>query len=228
MTDGAGDDRPTGSTAAPDSRPLDARERSELCDLFLAVGPEAPTLCEGWSTLDLAAHLVIREHDPRSGLAILGGERFAKLELSLMDNARSQGYAKLVGRLRGGPPLLPWRVPVLREALNLTEWFVHHEDVRRPAGRLPRDDRPDLDRTLWTMLRRASRLMLRKVRGTGVALDAPGFGEVPARGPGRSVRLTGGPQELTLYLSGRRNAARVDVTGPEEARAVIESAPLGF
>jgi uncharacterized protein (TIGR03085 family) len=228
MTDGAGDDRPAGSAAAPDSRPLDARERSELCDLFLAVGPEAPTLCQGWSTLDLAAHLVIREHDPRSGFAILGGERFAKLERSLMDNARAQGYAKLVDRLRAGPPLLPWRVPVLREFLNLTEWFVHHEDVRRATGRPPRDDRPDLDRTLWTMLRRASRLMLRKVRGAGVALDAPGFGEVPARGPGPSVRLTGGPQELTLYLSGRRSAARVDLTGPEEARAVIESAPLGF
>ena len=176
--------------------PLDARERSELCDLFLALGPDAPTLCAGWSTLDLAAHLVIREHDPRSGFAILGGERFAKLEHSLMDNARSQGYEHLVDRLRAGPPLVPWRLPMLRQALNLTEWFVHHEDVRRPAGRAPRSDRPDLDGTLWTMLRRASRLMLRKVRGAGVALEAPGFGEVPARGPGPSVRLTGGPQEL--------------------------------
>jgi uncharacterized protein (TIGR03085 family) len=224
MADAPRDDRP----AAPADEPLDARERSELCDLFLAVGPVAPTLCEGWTTLDLAAHLVVREHDPRSGFAILGGERFAKLEHSLMDNARSQGYERLVDRLRAGPPLVPWRVPMLRQFLNLTEWFVHHEDVRRPPGRPPRDDRPDLDRTLWTMLRRASRLMLRKVRGAGVALDAPGFGEVPARGPGPSVRLTGGPQELTLYLSGRRSAARVDLTGPEEARAVVESAPLGF
>jgi uncharacterized protein (TIGR03085 family) len=229
MTDGAGDDRPAGSSnGPPDGRPLDARERSELCDLFLVVGPDAPTLCEGWSTLDLAAHLLVREHDPRSGLAILGGERFAKLERSLMDNARSQGYETLVDRLRAGPPLLPWRLPVLRQVLNLTEWFVHHEDVRRPAGKPPRDDRPDLDDTLWTMLRRASRLMLRKVRGAGVALDAPGFGEVPARGPGPSVRLTGGPQELTLYLSGRRSAALVDITGPVEARAIVESAPLGF
>lgn len=229
MKDGAGEDRAAGSpSGVPDDRPLDARERAELCDLFLVVGPDAPTLCEGWSTLDLAAHLVVREHDPRSGLAILGGERFAKLERSLMDNARSQGYGTLVDRLRAGPPLLPWRLPVLRQVLNLTEWFVHHEDVRRAAGKPPRDDRPDLDRTLWTMLRRASRLMLRKVRGAGVALDAPGFGEVPARGPGPSVRLTGGPQELTLYLSGRRGAALVDITGPDEARAIVESAPLGF
>jgi uncharacterized protein (TIGR03085 family) len=224
MADAPRDDRP----AAPADGPLDARERSELCDLFLAVGPDAPTLCEGWNTLDLAAHLVVREHDPRSGFAILGGERFAKLEHSLMDNARSQGYERLVDRLRSGPPLVPWRLPMLRQFLNLTEWFVHHEDVRRPAGETPRGDRPDLDNALWSMLRRGSRFMLRKVRGAGVALEAPGFGEVSARGPGPSVRLTGGPQELTLYLSGRRSAARVEVTGPEEAKAIIESAPLGI
>jgi uncharacterized protein (TIGR03085 family) len=228
MADAPREDPPEGSSTAPADGPLDARERSELCDLFLAVGPDAPTLCEGWTTLDLAAHLVVREHDPRSGFAILGGERFAKLEHSLMDNARSQGYERLVDRLRAGPPLVPWRLPMLRQFLNLTEWFVHHEDVRRPAGEPPRGDRPDLDSTLWTMLRWGSRFMLRKVRGAGVALEAPGYGEVSARGPGPSVRLTGGPQELTLYLSGRRSAARVDITGPEEARAIIESAPLGI
>ncbi|MGH9110771.1 MAG: TIGR03085 family metal-binding protein [Acidimicrobiales bacterium] len=209
--------------------PLDARERSGLCDLFLAVGPDAPTLCEGWSTLDLAAHLVIREHDPRSGLAILGGDRFAKLETSLMDKARSQGYEALVDRLRSGPPLLPWRLPGLRQALNLNEWFVHHEDVRRAGEhpRPPRADRPDLDDTLWTMVRRMSRLMLRKVKGAGVALEAPGHGEVTARGPGPSARLTGGPQELVLYLNGRRSAAQVDITGSDEARSILESAPFG-
>jgi len=228
MADAPREDPPEGSSTAPADGPLDARERSELCDLFLAVGPDAPTLCEGWTTLDLAAHLVVREHDPRSGFAILGGERFARLEHSLMDNARSQGYERLVDRLRAGPPLVPWRLPMLRQFLNLTEWFVHHEDVRRPAGEAPRGNRPDLDSTLWTMLRWGSRFMLRKVRGAGVALEAPGFGEVSARGPGPSVRLTGGPQELTLYLSGRRSAARVDITGPEEARAIIESAPLGI
>jgi uncharacterized protein (TIGR03085 family) len=228
MADTPREDLPGSSPAAPADGPLDARERSELCDLFLAVGPDAPTLCQGWATLDLAAHLVVREHDPRSGFAILGGERFATLEHSLMDNARSQGYERLVDRLRAGPPLVPWRLPMLRQFLNLTEWFVHHEDVRRPAGEAPRGNRPDLDSTLWTMLRWGSRFMLRKVRGAGVALEAPGFGEVSARGPGPSVRLTGGPQELTLYLSGRRSAARVDITGPEEARAIIEGAPLGI
>jgi uncharacterized protein (TIGR03085 family) len=208
--------------------PLDARERAELCDLFVAKGPDAPTMCEGWATLDLAAHLVMREHDPRSGLAILGGDRFSSLETKLMDQARAQGYEALVDRLRGGPPLVPWRLPGLRELLNLNEWFVHHEDVRRAgAGAAAPRDRPDLDAALWAMLRRGSRMMLRKVKGTGVALEAPGFGEVPARGAGPSVRLVGGPQELMLYLNGRRSAAAVAVSGPDEARAALDAADLG-
>ena len=43
--------------------PFDALERQQLCDLFVELGPDAPTLLEPWSTRDLAAHLVLREHD---------------------------------------------------------------------------------------------------------------------------------------------------------------------
>ena len=50
-------------------------ERAELCDLFDRVGPDAPTLCQGWATHDLAAHLWIRETDPVgvSGLVAQAG-----------------------------------------------------------------------------------------------------------------------------------------------------------
>ena len=37
------------------------RERAALVQTMTATGPDAPTLCEGWTTKDLAAHLVIRE-----------------------------------------------------------------------------------------------------------------------------------------------------------------------
>jgi uncharacterized protein (TIGR03085 family) len=208
--------------------PLDARERAELCDLFVAKGPDAPTLCEGWATLDLAAHLLVRETDARSGLAILGGGRFASLETKLMDGATAQGYERIVERLRTGPPAVPWRLPGLRPLLNEAEWFIHHEDVRRANGESPRTDRPDLDGSLWRNVRRTARFMLRRVKGAGVALDAPGFGEIPARGSAPNVRLVGGPQELVLYLSGRRAAAKLDITGSDEARAALESASLGL
>src|SRR5690606_24047731 len=35
-------------------------ERHALADLLMAVGPDAPTLCAGWTTAHLAAHLVVR------------------------------------------------------------------------------------------------------------------------------------------------------------------------
>ena len=208
-------------------QPLDAIERAELCDLFVACGPDAPTLCEGWSTLDLAAHLVIREHDPRAGLAIIGGDRFADLERKLMDKARATGYESLVERLRGGPPAVPWRLPGLRPLLNTNEWFIHHEDVRRANGQEPRQD-AELDAALWPMVRRMAPMMVRRIKGTGVALAAPGYGEVPAKGTGPSVRIEGGPQELTLFLNGRRSAARVEITGPDDALAAVHAANLGI
>lgn len=213
----------------PAPGPLDARERSDLCDLLVSLGPDAPTSCEGWLTLDMAAHLVVRERDPRAGLAILGGDRFAGLESRLMAGAKEQGLDALVDRLRSGPPAVPWRLPGLRKPLNLIEWFVHHEDVRRPNGGAPRTDRPDLDRELWGLLRPMSRLMLGRVRGTAVTLEAPGHGEVAARHRDRPrARLSAPPQELVLYVYGRRDAAQVDLTGDPEAIAAVQSARLGI
>src|SRR4029077_13758842 len=40
------------------------RERAALVEILRAVGPDAPTLCEGWTTRDLTAHLVVRERRP--------------------------------------------------------------------------------------------------------------------------------------------------------------------
>ena len=48
-------------------------ERLALCVLLDESGPQAPTLCEGWLTADLAAHLVLRERRPDAALGILGG-----------------------------------------------------------------------------------------------------------------------------------------------------------
>ena len=55
--------------------------RRELCDALLTVGPDAPTLCEGWTTRDLATHLIVRETRPDAALGIdlveIGEQRLA-------------------------------------------------------------------------------------------------------------------------------------------------------
>jgi uncharacterized protein (TIGR03085 family) len=215
--------------------PLDALERSRLCDLFTEVGPDAPTLCEGWETLDLAAHLVVRERDLRAAPGILFGgvlggvgERLAAYSETVMEQAKAKGFDALVKQIRTGPPL-PWRIPVGREWFNLNEFFVHHEDVRRANGRGSRTDIGDVEEALWRMLKAGAWLQLRTVRGAGVELARPDDDSVVTGKRGEPVvRITGSPGEVTLYLNGRKDAAEVELTGPPEAVTALKAARLGI
>jgi hypothetical protein len=42
-------------------------ERLALAALLDQTGPDAPTLCAGWQTRDLAAHVMLRERRPDAG-----------------------------------------------------------------------------------------------------------------------------------------------------------------
>ena len=196
------------------SEPIDARERRELCALLAELGPDAPTLCEGWTTADMAAHLVLREH-------------FHRWPAARMAKQKAQGYAANVERLRRGAPRVPWQLPGVRTLVNGGEYFIHHEDVRRANGRGRRPDRPDLDEMCWRTVGFTGRLLARKIRPNGVELRRPDgarrrFGAEPR------VAIVGEPTELALYLSGRRGAAEVTVEGPPEAVARANDAKLGF
>ncbi len=59
-------------------------ERACLCDVLTEFGEDAPTLCEGWLTRDLAAHLFVRERRPLAMPGILLGGPFAKLTAGSM------------------------------------------------------------------------------------------------------------------------------------------------
>lgn len=193
---------------------IDERERLALCDLFLELGPDAPTLCEGWTTLDLAAHLVLREHFRR-----WGDERLAV--------EKAKGLSHLVGRLRAGPPLVPWRLPGLRTLLNGVEYFIHHEDVRRANGFGPRPPQADVEDLAWRMLAILARRPARRMRPRSLTLVADD-GRRRAFGSGEGVTLRGPASELVLYLSGRRGAAAVDAAGSVEAVAALEAATTGL
>ena len=204
---------------------LDARERRELSDLFEELGPDAPTLCEGWSTEDLAAHLVVRERHPTAAGGILIPALEQRTE-QFMEKEKTGGYARLVDRVRNGPPFGPFAVPGLRTLLNLQEYVVHHEDVRRANGMGPRTDRTDLQDALWSNLRRGARFLLRKVKGATVRLQRPD-GAAVSTGSGPEVVVTGEPVELLLYLFGREAVAQVEITGDPAAQATLASAPKG-
>lgn len=211
-----------------DSVPLARRERLALCDLFEEVGPDAPTLCEGWTTADLAAHLVVRERDPIGAAGILVPPLASVTDQAMQKARERYGYEGLVRALREGPPVGPFRW--FEDPLGLNEYFVHHEDVRRGDGtRGPRDEAEtgDLDEALWNNLRRAAKLMTLRVRGVPLVLEWPGRAAHTVHRGKDPVTLLARPTELTLYLNGRKQAAEVEVEGPEERREKLEAANLG-
>ncbi|MEU7985401.1 TIGR03085 family metal-binding protein [Streptosporangium canum] len=203
-------------------------ERAALSDLFVQLGPDAPTLCEGWTTFDLAAHLVLREHRPDAagGIAI---KPLAGYTASVQESLKARhGYAGLVELVRSGPAGIYGLVPGMDKAVNTMEFFIHHEDVRR-AQRVwePRELPADLEETFWKQVRAGRRLFLRR-SPVGVVLHRIGGGV--ALGGAKNaprVEVTGTAGELLLFCFGRQSHARVDVAGGEEAVARLMDAPLG-
>lgn len=208
--------------------PPDARERRALCDLFAELGPSAPTLLPGWTAHDLAAHLVLREHDVVAGPCLVLPGAFQGFAERRRAALARDDFGRLVVLIRSGPPAGFFRIGWVRALANLNEFFVHHEDVRRANGLAPRALAPDVDAALWRNVRRGARFLSRRVRGWGLEVAWAGTDERVTVRPGAAAVLTGAPGELLLYLFGRQGAAEVEVSGPPEAVAAVRGAHLGM
>jgi uncharacterized protein (TIGR03085 family) len=209
--------------------PLDAQERAALCDLFEELGPSVPTLLEGWTAHDLAAHLVLREHDPVAGPCLVLPGPFARFaERRRASLAQRTDFTSLVGRIRSGPPIGFFRIGWVRSMANLNEFFVHHEDVRRANGQGPRSLTPAMDAALWRNVRRGGRYLSRRLHDVGLEIEWAGTAERVRVRPGEPVaRLSGLPGELLLYVFGRQ-AAQAEVSGPSEAVAAVQRTHFGM
>jgi uncharacterized protein (TIGR03085 family) len=208
---------------------FDAIERQQLCDLLDELGPQAPTLLDPWTTHDLAAHLVVREHDflAAPGLVVPGAwGRFAERRRVALKETR---FTDLVATIRSGPPPGVFRIGWVRRVPNLNEFFVHHEDVRRANGLGPRTNPPAVDAALFRSVARATWFLSRRLRGVGLDLVWAGTDKViRARRRQPTARLRGLPGELLLFLFGRRDAADVEITGSPEAIEALQRTPFGM
>jgi uncharacterized protein (TIGR03085 family) len=215
---------PSGGPVAYDHTMRYARdERLALCTLLDEIGPNGPTLCEGWTTLGLAAHLVLRERRPDAGVGILGGPLAAYTQGVQRKLEKRLGFPRLVQMIRSGPPRFSlFGLPGVDERANLVEYFVHHEDVRR--GRPdwePRKLDSGLSEVLWQRLAMA-KFILRKapvgvelVRDDDSGLEPPDGAKIRITAKARTpvVTVTGTPAELTMWAFGRKSAAQVRLDG---------------
>ncbi|MBB6416972.1 TIGR03085 family metal-binding protein [Streptomyces sp. AK010] len=205
------------------------RERLLLADLLETAGPDAPTLCEGWATRDLAAHVVVRERRPDAAGGMLIKQLASRLD-KVMAEYTDKPYEELIQLIRTGPPRFsPFSLKPVDEASNIIEFYVHTEDVRRAQPDWsPRDLDPVFQDALWSRLERTARLMGRGVP-TGLVLRRPDGQTAVAHRGTPVVTVTGEPSELVLFSYGRQSAAKVELDGDENAIAKLqETKQLGI
>ncbi|MCF1596717.1 TIGR03085 family metal-binding protein [Streptomyces muensis] len=205
------------------------RERLLMADLLEAEGPDAPTLCEGWTTRDLAAHVVVRERRPDAAAGILIKPLAPRLDKA-MEEFAAKPYEELIQLIRTGPPRFsPFQLKQIDEASNTIEFYVHTEDVRRAQPDwTPRELDPVFQDALWSRLERSARLVGRTAP-TGLVLRRPDGQTAVAHKGTPVVTVTGEPSELLLFAYGRQSAAKVELDGDKDAIAKLhEGKQLGI
>lgn len=202
------------------------RERAALVESMRAAGPDAPTLCEGWKTRDLAAHLVVRERRLDAAPGILVPQLAGYTERVQRKVAEGTDWADLVDQIAAGPPLYsPFKL--LDPLVNVAEMFIHNEDVRRAQ---PHWEPRDLDSATGSALSRGIGAMARMTMGKSparVSLTTPAGKTLATVGTGPEVTVTGEPGELLLFAAGRE-PARVTFTGDDDAVAALRAARRGL
>jgi uncharacterized protein (TIGR03085 family) len=208
---------------------ITANERAEMCDLFAEVGPDEPTLCEGWTTRDLLAHLLVRERrqDAAAGIII---PFFRKHAAKVTESVAAAPWDDMIKQFRDGPPIWsPWAIPVLGDKFNLAEFFIHHEDIRRAQPKWePRADDQARDDALWNPLKMMGRMLFRK-SPVGVTLRSAGRDDIVVKKGEPGVILVGLPGEIVMHAFGRHlDKVRVVVQGDPKDIEAFEASPRGL
>ncbi|MBI3225908.1 MAG: TIGR03085 family protein [Mycolicibacterium cosmeticum] len=202
------------------------RERAALVATMRETGPDAPTLCDGWTTRNLAAHLVVRERrlDAAPGILVpaLAGYT-AKVQEQV---TASNDWAELIDKVASGPPIYSPFI-VLDPLVNVAEMFIHHEDVRRAGSTWePRVLDEQTTTALARQVSQFARMTLSKSPAR-VSLATPDGKVLATAGHGAEVTVTGDPGELLLFAAGRE-PTQVTLRGDDDAVAALRAASRGL
>lgn len=204
-----------------------ADERHDFCATLRDTPPDAPTLCGDWTAAQLVAHLILRERSLREAGGRMPSEKLRTAAAAGIDAlVRDLTYTELVSRFEAGPPRYsPFRAAPVRELVNLLEYVVHHEDVRRVVDVPPRAMPLDRQRAVFKRLRLAAPLTMRRLP-FGVRMVWPGQGDLTTKRGTVPVTVTGDPVELALIAFGRQGVAHAVYDGPDADVAVVSDTPL--
>lgn len=218
--------------------------RHDLVTVLERVGPGLPTLCEGWNTEHMLAHLILRETRPdiAAGVVLppLSKRTEAKTEELAEELSDGHAFSDGLATFEAARPLTR-RHDTADENVNYLEYIVHREDILRGSPEAVemnsgRTADPEEQQKIWKALDRRAALMAKDypdgltlvgtddqgaprygtsvVRKSADSSRVSGLVQKVVRSPrtGDAAVLTGEPLELLMYLFGRRDAARVEVS----------------
>lgn len=204
-------------------------ERRELVSTMRAVGPDAPTLCEGWTARDMAAHLVVRERHPVASVGIMV-PFLAGYTAKVQASVAQRPWEELLADVASGPP---WYSPLglIDRWANLGEMFIHHEDVLRGGANpdspwIPREVPPEEAKALQAPAKMMGSMLLRD-SPVRVTLRTDAGDEILTAGSGNAVAVSGTPGELLLFVAGRQ-PVNVTYNGAPDDVAALNAARRGL
>lgn len=182
------------------------RERREIHTYLSGLAPERwlhPSSCEGWSVLEVAAHLA-----GFLGVSVVGlARRMARAGFSPPHaNARdvtrwtARGAPAIVAALGDDQPL---GLATVYPRVGLTEAVLHHQDMRRPFGDARRIPEARLRVALDVIARRPGTGTGGRRRRKGVTLTATDIDWSIGSGP----EVCGPAEAILMALAGRASAA---------------------
>jgi uncharacterized protein (TIGR03085 family) len=202
-------------------------ERRAVALTLAGLGPDKPTLCPGWDTAAMAAHLA--SADAGAGLATWGGRRLVAAGARLNDMKTNRMAAGYMAR-RTGAKGFQWALEHLTAdpprllgvgvagVVSLFEVWVHHEDVRRANGMGPDPGRDYHE--LVDCLRFVARYQHKRIGDLRLVVLPPAGRSVTVGQGSASLVVRGAVSEALLWLAGRPQVAAVEFDDPQTAAAI--------
>ncbi|MDO5723362.1 MAG: TIGR03085 family metal-binding protein [Flaviflexus sp.] len=195
-------------------------ERRRLIDRLAQLGPEAPTLCEGWRAQDLLAHLIRREIIPHAVIGSWMPSRIGEAASKMLSDLDEASWEEMLEMFASGrPSFSPLRIGAIDSVVNTLEYVIHTEDLNRaqtpPIIEAYSDEE---QRHVFSRLGTMAQLIFARSPVT-VRLNAGTFGTkemLISKRNDSAVTILGEPVELALWSFGRDEAADVSFEGSED------------
>ncbi len=202
-------------------------ERSAICQTLRKLGPDQPTLCQGWSTKDLLVHLIVRENRPDAAVGLFIPFLNSYTE-TISNKYKEKSFEELLSIFENGPKSpSPFSLPKVDEIANTFEFLVHHEDILRAQNYYqPRKFTEDELKSIWSRFTKSAIFFMRKVKVGVVAKTDQGTYTLK-RG-NDVVTISGDVIDLVMFAFGRQNKTQLNFEGNPSAVEKLKNSDLSL